>query len=191
MRAVVYILLATFPLLGPSASEAQETSAQSQQVESTELKKHALFLLASRGTPESARFLRDFYARTKDPELQKTVVFHIAQSGTDEDIEWLRRTVQDQDAEEEIRKAALFWLAQNDRTTLAQLEEMYGNMESRELKEQVLFAYSQKQEPEAVDRLMAIARGDPDRKLRKTALFWLAQSRDGRVTQLLVDIINQ
>jgi hypothetical protein len=38
---------------------------------------------------------------------------------------------------------------------------------------------------------MDIAKNDPDRQARKKALFWLGQSRDPRVAQMLSDIINQ
>jgi hypothetical protein len=40
--------------------------------------------------------------------------------------------------------------------------------------------------------LMSIAKTDPDRELRKKAIFWLGQmgDRDPRVKQFLIDIIN-
>jgi hypothetical protein len=37
---------------------------------------------------------------------------------------------------------------------------------------------------------MDIVRNDSDAELRKKALFWLGQSRDPRVEQFLLDIIN-
>jgi HEAT repeat protein len=182
MRSAMLLLLAGSLALTPAV--AQESG-------NDELKKDALFLLANRRTPESSQFLRDFYQRTNDAELKKTVIFHIAQSGTEEDVSWLRDRVRDPNGDEEIQKSALFWLAQSRHTTMAQLEELYGQLENTELKEAIIFAYSQRRDTEAVDKLMQVARQDPDQKLRKSALFWLAQSRDPRVTQFLVDIVNQ
>ena len=38
---------------------------------------------------------------------------------------------------------------------------------------------------------MDIARNDPDRDLRKQAIFWLGQSRDPRAQRFLLDLINR
>jgi HEAT repeat protein len=59
------------------------------------------------------------------------------------------------------------------------------------VREQVVFAYSQRREPEAVDRLMEVARRDADPELRKKAIFWLGQSRDPRAAQLLLDLLDR
>jgi len=37
---------------------------------------------------------------------------------------------------------------------------------------------------------MTIAKTDPDREMRKKAIFWLGQMNDPRVKQFLLDIIN-
>jgi hypothetical protein len=36
---------------------------------------------------------------------------------------------------------------------------------------------------------MSIAREDPDREMRKKALFWLGQKNDPRVTKLITDMV--
>jgi hypothetical protein len=42
-----------------------------------------------------------------------------------------------------------------------------------------------------VDKLLDIARRDPDAQMRKKALFWLGQSEDPRAAKALQDIIEQ
>ena len=59
------------------------------------------------------------------------------------------------------------------------------------MKEQLIFVYSQRRETKAVDKLMEIARTEQDRELRKKAVFWLSQSRDPRVADFLLEVINQ
>ena len=44
---------------------------------------------------------------------------------------------------------------------------------------------------DAIDKLMDIASNDPDRDLRKQAIFWLGQSHDPRVQKFLLDLINR
>ena len=38
---------------------------------------------------------------------------------------------------------------------------------------------------------MDIAKSEPDRELRKKAIFWLGQSRDPRATAFLAELINK
>ena len=63
-------------------------------------------------------------------------------------------------------------------------------MNDRELKEQLIFVFSQRRESAAVDKLLAIGKSEPDRELRKKAIFWLSQSRDPRVAKFLQDLIE-
>ncbi len=64
-------------------------------------------------------------------------------------------------------------------------------MPDREMREQLIFVYSQRSEPAAVDKLLDIAKREPDVELRKKALFWLGQSDDPRAAKALQDIIEQ
>ena len=64
-------------------------------------------------------------------------------------------------------------------------------MDSREMKDQMIFVLSQRREKAALDKLMDIAKNDPDRDMRKKAMFWLGQSRDPRVSDFLSDVINR
>jgi hypothetical protein len=59
------------------------------------------------------------------------------------------------------------------------------------MKEQLIFVYSQRKESAAVDKLMDIVRTEQDRELRKNAMFWLGQSRDPRVPDFLLEMINR
>jgi HEAT repeat protein len=64
-------------------------------------------------------------------------------------------------------------------------------MPDREMREQIIFVLSQRNnDPAAMDKLIDIARKDPDAELRKRALFWVGQSKDPRATQLLQDILT-
>ena len=42
-----------------------------------------------------------------------------------------------------------------------------------------------------MDKLIDIAKHEPNAELRKKAVFWLGQSHDPRARQALLDIINQ
>ena len=91
----------------------------------------------------------------------------------------------------ENRKKALFWAGQSRGTSIAELTALYDRMNSREMKDQLIFVYSQRRDKEAVDKLMEIARKESDPELRKKAVFWLGQSKDPRAAEFLMQIINQ
>jgi hypothetical protein len=90
----------------------------------------------------------------------------------------------------EMRKKALFWAGQGG-TSMDKLTSLYSRMDSREMKDQMIFVFSQRRERAAFDKLMDIAKNDPDREARKKAMFWLGQSRDPRVAEFLSDLINR
>jgi hypothetical protein len=64
-------------------------------------------------------------------------------------------------------------------------------MQNREMKEQLIFVYSQRSEGAALDKLIDIAKHETDRELRKKAIFWIGQSHDPKAAQYLQEIINQ
>jgi len=90
----------------------------------------------------------------------------------------------------ELRKKALFWAGQGA-ASADQLIGLYSSMTDSEMREQLIFVYSQRREPAFVDKMIDIAKNDKDPELRKKAIFWLGQSHDPRVQQFLVDLINK
>ena len=63
--------------------------------------------------------------------------------------------------------------------------------ERNRLREQVIFGLSQKGGSEAANKLISIARTERDPELRGKAVFWLSQSEDPHVVQVLTEIVNK
>ncbi len=140
--------------------------------------------------PEVAEYLMTLAASVdSDPGKEAIVAAALADSAT----VWpgLERLARDRSRPEEMRRQAIFWMSQVDDSTPA-LARLYDHLESIELREHVIFAYAQKQgDDDALDELMAIARSEPDGRLRGKAIFWLGQVRDPRAVQLLAELINR
>ena len=68
---------------------------------------------------------------------------------------------------------------------------VYDRLSDPEVKEKLIWVMSESRDRAATDKLIEIAQKDPDREMRKKALFWLGQKNDPRVKQLLIDILNQ
>ncbi|NIN11484.1 MAG: tetratricopeptide repeat protein [Gemmatimonadales bacterium] len=156
-----------------------------------DLQENAIFWLGQSRSGENQAFLRRLYQRLRGDELRERVIFALAQHRSEENRRWLMDLALNPDESMEMRKKALFWAGQSGRVPIADLVRLYDSMDDREMREQLVFVYSQRREREAVDKLMDIARADPDCELRKKAVFWLGQSKDSRVADFLLELINE
>ena len=156
-----------------------------------ELRARAIFWLGQRRSPETLAFLRDLYPRMASLELKEKIIFSISEMRTDEARSWMLALANNRTESVEMRKKALFWAGQRRDVAVADLTRLYDANDDREIKEQLIFVYSQRRESEAVDKLMAVAESDPDRELRRKAIFWLGQSKDPRAAEFLMRLINR
>ena len=153
------------------------------------LRDKAIFWLGQRRGNENTAFLKDLYGKERDAKLRDKIIFALSQQRGNEG--WLMDIATSESETIEMRKKALFWAGQNSGTSLPALTGLYDRMSSREMKDQLIFVYSQRREREAVDKLMDIAKKESDRELRKKAIFWLGQSKDPRAAEFLMQLINQ
>ncbi|HEY0243390.1 MAG TPA: HEAT repeat domain-containing protein [Gemmatimonadaceae bacterium] len=158
---------------------------------STELRGQAIFWLGQRASTENNEFLRGLYTRLTSDELKEKVLFSLSQRRGMGNEQWLMNIAVNDREDIELRKKALFWAGQSG-AGLDAIIPLYSRISNREMKEQVIFVLSQRHNnTAAVDKLIDIAKNDKDPELRKKAIFWLGQSRDPRVQQFLVDLINR
>jgi HEAT repeat protein len=154
------------------------------------LRDRAIFSLGQRRSEENATFLRGLYGRIKNETLKDRILFSLSQQRGLGNERWLMDVATNENESTKMRKQALFWAAQNG-VSIDDLAALWNRMPSRDMREQLIFLYSQSRSPAAVDRLLDIAKNEKDRELRQKAIFWLSQSRDPRVTKFLEDLINR
>ncbi|HZI21106.1 MAG TPA: HEAT repeat domain-containing protein [Gemmatimonadales bacterium] len=156
----------------------------------SETREKAIFWLGQQHSTDNAEFLRALYPKLTEEDLKEKVIFSLAQMGGAENMRWMMDLAVNEREPVEMRKKALFWAGQSG-ADLGQLATLYDRMQNREMKEQLIFVYSQRHEAAALDALIKIAKTEQDRELRKKAIFWLGQSHDPRAAQVLLEIINQ
>lgn len=171
------------------ASQAIRTFAERNDV-SSDLREKAIFWIGQQDNPENARYLQNLYGRINNSELKQKIIFSLSQMGGEENTRWIMNIALDEKESTEVRKQALFWAGQEG-GSITDLVNLYGRMTNQEMKEQLIFVYSQRNEKAAVDKLVDIARNDTNSEMRKKALFWLSQSNDPRVPEILQQIIDQ
>ena len=181
-------------------SLSQQNEPRAQQIlrdfamrdsESEDLRDKAIFWLGQRRSTENTEFLRTLYSRLTNQDLREKVLFSLSQQRGAGNEQWLMNIALNPKEDIELRKKALFWAGQSG-VAIPELSKLYDRMGDSEMKEQVIFVLSQRQSDRtAMDKLFDIAKNEKDPELRKKAIFWLGQSRDPRVQQFLLDLINR
>jgi HEAT repeat protein len=121
--------------------------------------------------------------------VAQKILFSLSQMRDMGNDRWLMEIAADPKYSVGVRKQAIFSAGQAG-VSSADLIGLYDRVRDNEIKGQLIWVLSSKNETAATDKLIEIAKRDPDVDMRKKAIFWLGQSHDPRVKQLLLDIIN-
>ena len=91
----------------------------------------------------------------------------------------------------ETRRHAIFWLGQaaGEAATRGLDSIVHDDTGELEIRRQAVFALSQRPNEESVPALIRIARSNPDREVRKSAIFWLGQSEDPRALEVFEQLL--
>lgn len=174
---------------GPEAADLLRSYAL-DSTKPERVRENAIFWFSQNPDHADASFLIELYGELESADLKEHVFFSVSQLRDPAAIEWILERALDQSESLELRKQALFWAGQHRSIDLARLSGLYGRLADREMKEQLIFLYSQRREPEAVEQLIAIARDETDPELRKKAVFWLGQSGDDRAIEFLLELVD-
>jgi HEAT repeat protein len=137
-------------------------------------------------------YFNALFLKTKSEDLRNRLLFSINQSSSPEASTTLLSIAKNKAINVDARKEALFWAGQRSTVDLDAIDAVYSQSKGdEEMQKQVLFVYSRRREPAAVDKLMAIAKNDSNIEMRKQSLFWLGQKNDPRVKQFIRDLINK
>lgn len=185
-----HALFALSQMDSPDATEMLREIAADPRHES-DLRHQAIFGLGVNGTRSDRDFLRDLYSDLEDPEMQEAILHSVAQHDDPGTADWLVDIAVDENQDIEARKMALFWAGQQGLLPLERLDDMYLDIDDREMREQIIFVLSQDGSDEAVERLINIARNETDFELRKQAIFWIGQSGAEGSEDFLLDIIGE
>lgn len=155
------------------------------------MREQAIFWIGQQRSSDNVALLTGLYRRVNDEELKDKIIFSVSQMRSSETDKFLLDLAMNESEGIEMRKKALFWAGQNRSLDSQGLTSIYDKVTNREMREQVIFVFSQRRDAGSVDKLIEIAKNDKDRELRKKAMFWLSQSRDPRVLKFLEEILNK
>ena len=173
----------------PRADALLRRLAESAQTPAS-VREKAIFWIGQRESRDNADFLRSLFAKTREEEARKKILFSLSQMDGFGNDRWLLGIALDESNSSEIRGHAL-WTAGQAGIAGSELVTVYDRLSDPEVKEKLIWVMSESRDRAATDKMIEIAQKDPDREMRKKALFWLGQKNDPRVKQLLIDILNQ
>lgn len=157
-------------------------SAASQVVE------QATSAIATHDGADAALAIKELLLGSPNQKARTTAAFWYGQVGTDTSL--LAQIVRDDKEATELRKQAAFSLGiSKDKNSLSSLQDLYSSVGNREVKEHIIFAASINEAKEqSIEFLLKLAQTEPDREIRKRALFWLGQKAGEKSLQGLRDV---
>lgn len=139
-------------------------------------------------TGKDAEFLRAQFPSLGE-RSREAVINALAEMGGSENARWLMRIARDEQQPVSIRRRALT-SAQRAGTPVADIVALYDALQDQEeLKGAVMSVLAQSGTRAATDKLLTIARSDPNYQLRRRAVSQLSRSDDPRVREALKEMV--
>lgn len=138
--------------------------------------------------PEEMNYLRSLYGKLEAARLREAVLTSISRIATPENEQFLLALARNQNESPSLRATALQRLGRMSSVGLDDIAKLYEVADSRSLREQILHALNQRKEPEAVDKMIEIARKDTDPQIRRTAISLLSRRDDPRAKKWLQEM---
>jgi HEAT repeat protein len=163
--------------------------------------KHSIVAIGLHDDPRVGGMLEDFVRNSKVDAVRRSAVFWLGQiPGHNSFLVDLVRNEQESSS---LRKEAAFAIGiSKEPGAMAALEGLYPAITNREVKKQIIFAASlsrsddglspaNRSADDGINFLIKVAESDPDRELRKQALFWLGQRAGKRSLEVLGAVVEK
>lgn len=163
--------------------------------------KHSIVAIALHDDPRVGGMLEDFVRHSNVENVRSSAVFWLGQ--TPGHNPFLVDLVRNEQESVKVRKEAVFAIGvSKEQGAMPALEGLYPAVSNREVKKQIIFAASlnknegagtsrSRDNDEGINFLIKVAESDPDRELRKQALFWLGQTAGRRGLEVLGNVVEK
>lgn len=142
-------------------------------------------------SPEDMNYLRSLYTKLEAARLREAVLTSISRVAAPENEQFLLAVARNVNETPSLRAAALQRVGRMNSVSVADIAKLYEVADSRAMREQILSALSQRKEPEAIDKMIEIARKDTDPQIRRTAINYLQRSNNERAKQFIQGLFDK
>jgi HEAT repeat protein len=141
-------------------------------------------------TGQDAMVLRSLYPRLTGERSRDAVLASLADLGGTENVQWISAIVRDDKLTPESRRRALEYLSRAGATTVS-LVALYDPTPDPQLRGSLIGIYSRLADKAATDKLVWIARNEPNLQLKRRAISALSRNSDPAIRQALQDIVER
>ena len=151
-----------------------------------EIRSEAVFWLGQTRDDRAVDLLADILQKETNEEVLDKAVFALSQHRSERASTMLRDIAQRDGGSLKLREQAIFWIGQRrNPENVDLLINLYGRVNSRELKDKIIFSLSQTRSAASEKWMMDLAvNASEPMELRKQALFWAGQSRNASSTAI-------
>jgi HEAT repeat protein len=140
-------------------------------------------------TSEDKAYLRSLYAKMETQRLKQSVLSAVSRVESPENEAWLLGIARNENEPPSLRSQAIERLGRMTTVSFAEIGKLYEIADSRSMRQQILRALSERKEPEAVDKLVEVAKKDTDPNIRSYAIQILSRSNNPKALQALKDLL--
>jgi HEAT repeat protein len=113
----------------------------------------------------------------------------LAEQGRQRSLTWLLAIARDESQNAELRDRAVRLWAEAGAST-ADLTSLYDATKTAAIRQRLIRLLAERSDDAAIEKLIAVAKGDPDESLRRQAVRRLAESGDPRAKQFLEEAVR-
>jgi hypothetical protein len=148
--------------------------------------------LGAVGASDAANYLLSI-AQTERGSMGGKAIFPATIADSAEVWPTLVKIARNENLPRPTRTQSVFWLGQAaGEAATENLSSLVGdNSVDREVRDQAVFALSQRPRDEGVPALITVAKTNKDPEIRKKAMFWLGQSGDPRAIDLFEQLLTK
>jgi HEAT repeat protein/TolA-binding protein len=137
---------------------------------------------------DDMQYLRGLYAKMETTRLKESVLSAVGRVETAENEQFLLNIARTQTEAPSLRASALSRLGRMLSVNLNDIGKLYESADSRAMREQILRALSERKEPEAIDKLVEVAKKDTDYNIRRYAINLLSRSNNPKALKGIADL---
>lgn len=139
-------------------------------------------------TAQDAALLRELYPKLTSDRAREAVFSALAEMGGSENVNWLLALSQNGNESLSLRRRAAD-AANRAGAPIGELIKLYDTTTDPSMKQTLIGIYVRNGEKPAVDKLIAIVKGEENISVRRSAINQLSRSEDPRIKAVLQDIV--
>ena len=173
------------PSVAALAADAAQLASGNSDNPEVRMKIDALYALTrGKSDEKTLELLKGIVLDKEQPREMREAALMVLRNQKDRDVSDIFVQILKSESDEKLKATAIFWLGQrardkkggDEKTIALLLQTAQDQSESREVREAALHALAGINRPESIDLFVQIAKTDPNKSVRQSALYAISRS---------------